>query len=174
MAKITMTKLGLTKNLKVKNVDFNGQKIEVKQYLPVEDKMNLISDILNQSVDENGFYNPCRIHIYQLVNIIMTYTNISFTDKQKEDIYKLYDLLVSSGLFYKVNNAIPKEEIDFILNGSDEAIKSIYSYKNSALGILETISTDYSNLEMDVNKMHQEIGNKENLAFLREVIDKLG
>ena len=69
MAKIAMTKLGLTKNSKVEIVDFNNQKIEVKQYLPVEEKLNLISDILNQSVDTNNFYNPCRLHIYQLVNI---------------------------------------------------------------------------------------------------------
>ena len=174
MAKLPLTKLNLTKNNKIKIIDFNSQKIEVKQYLPVEDKMNLISTILNQSVDENGFYNPCRIHIYQLVNIIMAYTNISFTDKQKEDIYKLYDLLVSSGLFYKVNNAIPKEEIDFILSGSDEAIKSIYSYKNSALGILENISSDYNKFEFDVQDLYNQLKDKENLEFINDILTKMG
>lgn len=174
MAKIAMTKLGLTKNSKVEIIDFNNQKIEVKQYLPVEDKMELISTILNQSVDENGYYNPCRIHIYQLVNIIMAYTNITFTDKQKEDIYKLYDLLVSSGLFYKVNNIIPESETDFIFNGSDEAIKSIYAYRNSVMGILDNISADYSNLELDASKIQGELADKENLGFLREVLAQLG
>lgn len=174
MAKISLTKLGLNKNTKVEIIEFNNQKIEVKQYLPVEDKMELISTILNQSVDENGYYNPCRIHIYQLVNIIMAYTNITFTDKQKEDIYKLYDLLVSSGLFYKVNNAIPESETDFIFNGSDEAIKSIYSYRNSVMGIMDNISADYSNLELDASKIQGELADKENLGFLREVLAQLG
>ena len=174
MAKITMTKLGLNKNNKVEIVDFNNQKIEVKQYLPVEEKLNLISDILNQSVDTNNFYNPCRLHIYQLVNIVMAYTNITFTDKQKEDIYKLYDLLVSSGLFNEINNVIPKSETDFIFNGSDEAIKSIYAYNNSIAGILENISADYNNLDLDATKLQQKMANPDNLGFLREVMAQLG
>lgn len=174
MAKIAMTKLGLTKNSKVEIIDFNNQKIEVKQYLPVEEKLNLISDILNQSVDTNNFYNPCRLHIYQLVNIAMAYTNITFTDKQKEDIYKLYDLLVSSGLFNEINNAIPKSETDFIFNGSDEAIKSIYAYNSSIAGILENISTDYENLKLDVSSLSEEMTDENNLGLLRAVMKQLG
>ena len=38
------------------------------------------------------------------------YTNINFTDKQKEDPTKLYDILVSSGLVSKVINIIPVAE----------------------------------------------------------------
>lgn len=174
MAKIAMTKLGLIKNSKIKTIDFNNQKIEVKQYLPVEDKLNLISDIINSSVDENSFYNPCRLHIYQIVKMIIAYTNISFTDKQKEDIYKLYDLIAGSGLAAVVLNAIPADEYDFILEGTEETIQSIYSYRNSVMGILDNISADYSNLELDASKIQKDLADKENLTFLRDVLDQLG
>ena len=174
MAKITMTKLGLTKNTQVEKVEFNGQIIEVKQYLPVEDKLNLISDIINSSVDTNNFYNPCRLHIYQIVNIVMAYTNISFTEKQKEDVYKLYDLIAGSGLAAAVINAIPADEYEFILQGIDETIKSIYSYRNSVMGILDNISADYSNLELDASKIQGELADKENLTLLRDVLAQLG
>lgn len=174
MAKIAMTKLGLIKNSKIKTIDFNSQKIEVKQYLSVEDKLNLISDIINSSVDENSFYNPCRLHIYQIVKMIMAYTNISFTDKQKEDIYKLYDLIAGSGLAVVVLNAIPADEYDFILEGTEETIQSIYSYRNSVMGILDNISADYSNLELDASKIQKDLADKENLTFLRDVLDQLG
>lgn len=174
MAKLSLTKLGLTKNLKVKIVDFNNQKIEVKQYLPVEDKLNLISDIINSSVDENSFYNPGRLHIYQIVNIIMAYTNISFTDKQKEDVYKLYDLIAGSGLAVAVLNAIPADEYDFILEGTEETIQSIYSYRNSVMGILDNISADYSDLELDASKIQENLADKENLTLLRDVLAQLG
>ncbi|MBR2506924.1 MAG: hypothetical protein IKB70_08535 [Bacilli bacterium] len=174
MAKIAMTKLGLIKNSKIKTIDFNSQKIEVKQYLPVEDKLNLISDIINSSVDENSFYNPCRLHIYQIVKMTMAYTNISFTDKQKEDIYKLYDLIVGSGLAVIVLNAIPADEYDFILEGTEETIQSIYSYRNSVMGILDNISADYSNLELDASKIQKDLADKENLTFLRDVLAQLG
>lgn len=174
MAKIAMTKLGLNKNINVKIINFNNQKIEVKQYLPVEEKLNLISDITNSSVDENSFYNPGRLHIYQIVNIVMTYTNISFTDKQKEDIYKLYDLFAGSGLATAIINAIPADEYEFILQGTDETIKSIYSYRNSVMGILDNISADYSNLELDASKIQKDLADKENLTLLRDVLAQLG
>jgi hypothetical protein len=174
MAKVSFIKLGLNKNNNVEITEFNNQKIEVKQYLPIEDKMNLISDILNKSVDQNGFYNPCRLHIYQIINIIMAYTNISFTDKQKEDVYKLYDLFAGSGLATTVIKAIPANEYDFILQGTDEAIKSIYSYRNSVMGILDNISADYSNLELDASKISAELSDKDNLTLLRDVLAQLG
>jgi hypothetical protein len=34
---------------------------EVKYYLPVEEKLEMISKIINQSIDDNGFYNPMRV-----------------------------------------------------------------------------------------------------------------
>ena len=174
MAKIAMTKLSLTKNTNVKIVDFNNQKIEVKQYLPVEEKLNMISDIINSSVDENSFYNPGRLHIYQIVNIVMAYTNISFTDKQKEDIYKLYDLFAGSGLAAAVINAIPADEYEFIVQGTDETIKSIYSYRNSVMGILDNVSADYGNLELDASKISAELSDKNNLTLLRDIMAQLG
>ena len=174
MAKIAMTKLGLTKNNQVKEVSFNSQKIEVKQYLPVEDKLDLISDIINSSVDENAFYNPCRINIYTVLNIIFEYTNINFTDKQKEDVYKLYDLFVGAGLADMIIQAIPRDEIVFIENGVMETIESIYSYRISVMGILDNISADYSNLELDASKIQSELADKENFGFLREVLAQLG
>ena len=52
MAKIGFTKLGLSINKEVKEIEWNGQKIEVKQYLPAEDKLELCSRIINESVDD--------------------------------------------------------------------------------------------------------------------------
>ena len=42
MAKVAFSKLGLKINNDVKTVVFNEQTIEVKQYLPIEEKLNLI------------------------------------------------------------------------------------------------------------------------------------
>lgn len=174
MAKIAMTKLSLTKNSKVEIVDFNNQKIEVKQYLPMEDKLNLISDIVNNSIDDNNYYNPCRIHIYEIVNIIMAYTNITFTEKQKEDVIKLYDLLVSSGLSKKIFDIIPEDEYCFIIKSVKETVESIYAYNNSIMGILENISADYKNLDLSATALQAKMADDNNLGFLRAVMSQLG
>ena len=52
MAKVSLTKLGLKVNQDIKNIEFNEQIVEVKQYLPVNDKLELISNVINLAHDE--------------------------------------------------------------------------------------------------------------------------
>mgnify|MGYP003296360062 CR=1 FL=1 len=48
-------------------------------------------------------------------------------------------------------NVIPDEEIIFLRKLVSDTIKSVYSYNNSAMGILDIISQDYSNLNFDAS-----------------------
>ena len=41
--------------------------ITVKENLPVLEKMELIADIVNSSIDDNDFYNPCLGKIILLI-----------------------------------------------------------------------------------------------------------
>ena len=106
MAKVSFTKLGLKKNEEVGILHINEQDIEVKQYLPINEKLELISSVINSAADENNFSNPVKENVFLTLEILYHYTNINFTDKQKEDSVKLYDLVVSSGLVNKVTDLI--------------------------------------------------------------------
>lgn len=186
MAKVTLTKLGLQKNTDVKILDWNGQSIEVKQYLPIKDKLELVSNILNQSIDDNNYYNVARVHIFKVLEMVYAYTNISFTDKQKEDAFKLYDLIVSSGLWYALCHynygpgvedkcgLIPEEEYDEIDWWTDNMIDNIYKYNNSVYGVLNNVSQEYNNLNLDAQQIEQTLANPENMSFLKDVLTKLG
>ena len=48
MAKVSFTKLGLKLNQDVNNVEYNGQNIEIKQYLPVNDKLYRYKNFLEE------------------------------------------------------------------------------------------------------------------------------
>ena len=157
MAKVSFTKLGLKKNEDVEIVEWNEQKIEVKQYLPIEDKLKLITAIVQNSIDDNGYYNPAKIYVYTIIEMINFYTNINFTEKQKTDIAKTYDLIVSSGFSAKVFEAI-----------------NPYEYKNSIYGIMESLGQDFKDLNLEATEIEEKIGNKENLKLLKEVMDKMG
>ena len=174
MAKVSLIKLGLKVNQDVKNVEFNEQIIEVKQYLPINEKLELISSVINSSADENNFSNPVKENVFLTLEILYHYTNINFTDKQKEDPVKLYDLVVSSGLVNKVTDLIPEEELDEVINGVAQSVKAIYTYRNSVLGILESISKDYSNLDLDATEIQQKLADPNNMALLKQVLTKLG
>ncbi len=174
--KIGLTKLGLKKNTNLIPLEWGDQVIQIREYLPIEDKISVIERIVNQSLDDNNFANPARIMINTVLEVTFAYTtNINFTDKQKEDRLGLYDLLVSSGLWKAVENKLAEAgELSIIQITVREVIDEIYKYKNSALGILQAVSEDYSNLDLDATKLQEKIGNKENMEFLKEVMDKMG
>ena len=174
MAKVSFTKLGLKKNEEVGILHINEQDVEVKQYLPINEKLDLISSVINSAADENNFPNPVKENVFLTLEILYHYTNINFTDKQKEDPVKLYDLVVSSGLVNKVTDLIPEEELDEVINGVAQSVKAIYTYRNSALGILESISQDYSALNLDATEIQQKLADPDNMALLKQVLTKLG
>lgn len=173
MAKVAFSKLSLSKNTSVKEVEWKDQKIEVKQYLPVGDKLDLISRIVNYSADDHVFYNPCKVEIFELIEIILAYTNLNLTDKQQEDILKLYDLFVSSGFADAIKDAIPEEEINYLDDGIWATIKEIYRYRDSFMGIMEQTQADYKNLDQEVTDIENKISNPENLTLLKDVVTKL-
>lgn len=174
MAKIPFSKLGLKVNNEVTMVTHGDQEIEVRQYLPMTEKLDVISNIVNQSVDNNGFYNPVKVKIFMAIEVVSAYTNLSFTVKQKEDPLKLYDLLISTGLFNKVIQVISSEDWKEIQDSTWSTISNIYQYRNSVLGILESISTDYSNLSLEASDIQQRLTEGNGIEFLQEVISKLG
>ena len=174
MAKLAFSKLGLKANNQVVNINYNEQNIEVKQYISVNDKLKLISDIINNTIDEHNFCNPVKVKVYLLIGIIENYTNISFTEKQKEDIVKLYDLIQGNGLFDKILEAIPAEEFNDLLNSTWDSIDAIYTYNNSAMGVLDNIGRDYKNMEFDAEAIQAKLANSENVEFLKDVLAKLG
>lgn len=174
MAKVSFTKLGLKVNQDVKNINFNEQIIEVKQYLPVNEKLALISNVLNACADDKKFYNEGKLSICFAIEVIQNYSNINFTEKQKEDACKLYDTLVSSGCYEMIKTNIPSSELDWIEEILYSTIEHIYSYQNSIMGILDTVSEDYKNLEFDASKIQEHLADPENLTLLKSIVTKLG
>lgn len=174
MAKLAYSKLNLKPDAATVSMPWGDYEVEVRKYLPLEDKVEMISRIVNQSVDDNGFYNPLRVNLYLTLEVVYAYTNLSFTEKQKENPFKLYDALVSSGFVTNLMAMMNETELDEVRNFTYEVIENIYQFKNSALGILETISTDYSNLDLNASEIQQKLADPENLELLKGVLTKLG
>lgn len=167
MAKIAFTKLNLIKDTSVKILDWQNQKIEIKQFLSTKDKLDLISRVINLSVDDHVFYNPCKVKIFGEIEILLAYTNINLTEKQQEDILKLYDLILSSGFLSKVKELIPKEELKYLWNGISDTIHEIYRYRDSAMGVMEQIAQDYKDTSFDIRniiKDMEDIKEKDSIA----------
>lgn len=175
MAKVPYTKLGLSKmSVEFETLNWNDQNIEIKKYLPINEKLNAISNILNNSADDNNFANPVKVDMFTMLEILFNYTNINFTDKQKEDLVKLYDTMQSVRLFDKIIEKIPEDEISSFINSTWSCINAYYTYRNSVMGILDNMQNDYNGLDLDATTIQQKIANGENVEFLKEVLAKLG
>lgn len=179
MAKVPFSKLqakvdgGATQNF---YYNLAGEEVyyEVKHYLPFAEKLELVSRIINNSVDDNGFYNPMRVKLYMVLEITYAYTNLSFTEKMKEDPFKLYDILVSTGIFTDIIDVIREKDWKEIQENVWSTIKNIYDYKNSVMGILENVANDYNNLNLDASEIQKKLADPENMDLLRNILSKLG
>lgn len=174
MAKIPFSKLKLTKKDDVNTIIINDNNVEVKQYLPVADKLNIITNVLQLSADDNNFANPVKVEVFLNLEIMYAYTNLTFTDKQKEDPTKLYDLLEQNEVIAAVAQAIPETEYNLLLDWTQETIDSFYKYRNSVMGILDQVSADYKDLDFDATAIQKKIADPQNLELLKGVMTKLG
>lgn len=179
MAKVPFSKLqacvnGCDTSISYANRAGENVYYEVTHYLPIKEKLELVSRIINQSVDDNGFYNPMRVKMYMALEMVYAYTNLSFTEKMKEDPFKLYDTLVSTGIFADIIAAIRENDWKEIQENVWSTIDNIYKYKNSVMGILENIVTDYETLNFDASEIQKKIGDPENMELLKTILSKLG
>ena len=176
MAKVSFNKLGLKKNTDVVNITQNEQDIQVKQYLPINDKAELVAKVLSYVINssDNRFPSPMHIDVMTTICVVEKYADISFTEKQKEDPAKLFDLLLSSGLYKSIISNIDENEYHNLVNYIHQTIDNYYKYANSVFGILEAINKDYSQMSLDATKITQQLADPDNLALLKEVMTKLG
>ena len=144
-------KLKVDTSTKIIELD-NGISIEILKYLPVNEKYNLINDVLLKSY-ENGIYNPIRLDMYFALNLVYKYSNISFTEKQKENEAKTYDTLQSTGIMDKIIDAIEDDEYNNLYTLLVETEDKYYEYRKTISGMLN----DFSN---QLN---------ENADFLKEI-----
>ena len=159
MIKTSYANLKLKVNTEVKSVDYNGNVIEVLQYLPIDDEYSLINITL-QKAKEGSIYNPLKKDMYFHLNLVYMYSSLTFTDKQREDESKLYDTLVSNGLMDLIIDAIPENEYAILYSYLDEQEELILTYKNTFSGavaeIIENLPLRAEEMQTIVNTFDKE------------------
>ena len=175
MAKVNFTKLNKIKSLPVKEISIDDQKVLVEQDLPLEEKVNLITSVIEQSGNgEEGFFNIVKLEAYYIIEMLKAYTNISFTEKQLEDTTKLYDAIRLNDVWAAVEDAIPENEREYIWNNTLAMAREVTTYNNSVLGVLKAISSDREALNFDITELVDKIKDPEALATLKGLLGQTG
>lgn len=175
MAKIAFSKFKLENykdDVVIKEID--GNEVEIKQYLPIQDKLGLISEVISNSMDQNNFNNTLKQDVCFVIAVIEYYTNISFTAKQKENIPKLYDGIWYNKIYQQIEENIPKEEMKQLKDGLKQIHENFYKYQTSALGIMESITKDYGETNLEATDIYNKIADPNNMELLKSILEKIG
>lgn len=168
---LNLDKISYQDKIENKEITYDGQTFNVRSWIPMEDKLALIGNIINASIDDNTFYNPARLHIFYVMNMVKEYTDIDFKEM---NIMYAYDLLDVSGLWDIIEKYIDENEINFIKQNIKETITNIYAYKNSVLGMIDAMNQKSEDLKVDGEALQKVIGNPENLTLVKQILDNLG
>ena len=171
------------KDLSLKNekttITSQRYKIKVKQYLSLDEKFKIINEVLRLTIDENDFVNILNLQAWKDLTLIRHYTDIDLeeyfdSDDIVEKCKELYDLFFVNNVFEDVFKNIPVNEFNQITEMIDNTVHEFYKYRNSIKGILEAVTADYSNLDLEASEIQKKLKDPENVGFLKEVMNKLG
>ena len=139
--KVSYASLKLKNDKDTISFQFNDSVIEIIKYLPITDKNDLVAVTLQKSF-EDGIYNPLKLDMYFHLNLIYLMTNITFTDKQRENEEKLYDTLKSSGLLAEFLKHVDEAEYNELYDYLQEALEEYKQYNYSFAGIISKFIND--------------------------------
>lgn len=168
MAKVGLTKLTTVKKPVIKTIKFNEQEIEVKQYLPLKEKLGMIQDIGIAAIGEK-WVNPVTVDVLFNIKVIQYYTNINLTETQLSNPEELFDTLELNGIVDTIQRNIPESEIEIIRFWLKETINSINNYNNSALGVMDNMSKNYDATKFDLEALNEQLQTPEMQEFVKNL-----
>lgn len=134
------TDLKLSINNQTKPITKGQVVINVKQYLPIRDKIDLVQIALQKS-EQNGIYNEMLLDMYFNLYTIYMYTDLEFgDDKDRPEL--VYDELHSTGLLAEILSQIPEDEYASLVDYLEVMRHNYDSYKRSAAGVLKIFTQE--------------------------------
>jgi len=144
------------KIIEPKVITLLGEKVEVKQYLPIEDKMNILEMVI-QTADAGTILNTLVLDAVFEMYLIFKYTNIEFTAEEKKDLLGTYDKLEINGIIEPIISAIPEIEYKLLKNNLEQMIVDYKDYRNSAKGALDALSIFAPTMAEKLNNQIQQM-----------------
>lgn len=177
--KVKLTMLGIpvvdTKEVKIDDMT----SFFVDSRIPYEKVFELVQSIVNVLVTEAPFVSPLMETVIEDMVLAKYYTNLEIPIFEKdtmslEEIYGAYDLLAPH--MNNIRDKIDKVQLSFIQNTLRRTLDEVTKYRNSAQGVIETLSDSAKENGQSIQDALDVLDNSENadkLGHLVEVINKI-
>lgn len=142
--KIKLNTLGAIEEDPIEYMNIGDTVVAVHKYIPYEQMLDMIQWCIDYIINDRPFISAPLKQIIKDFAILNFYTNFDFNFLTEyhdmADIYAEYDFVYRFGVMEKVFQFIDQGQIKFFNETLEETLKSIIDYKNSAQGIVDTIS----------------------------------
>ena len=139
MSDIEFKSLNLKRNDSIRVIKINDNEIEVKQYLPIEDKMDLIQIALQQAENTIG-YDTILIDVY--FHLYLDFDLEGHTLDllwEKAEPLKLFDILDSNNIISIVASSIPSAEFEDMKDYLYSQLENNSKFKTSLIYVLDIL-----------------------------------
>lgn len=122
-----------SKQVGVETISFHGLSISIKQFIPIQEKINLVASIFESSIDRSGdlhILDGNKLDIAYKNLVVGEYSNLTLPKNTLES----YDMLCESGLFDVIYDGIPLDErllLENVLDNYIDAEKDEYEQRNT-------------------------------------------
>lgn len=148
----------------------------IKTYVPIGDILQAAETILQLSlVPELGIYLPGQIEVYTFLYGYYLFTDIEFTEEEKDNPKETYDKLHLADDYREIKKALQEVESYYTYRAIvADTIKKLEAYQTSAYGILDSLKKDYDNMNLDVEKLKNDIQDRKGIELVDKIVEKLG
>jgi hypothetical protein len=122
--------LGLELKIQEVSFKFNDKEIKVKQYLPVEQKAAIVN-VATRGALVDGIVSRVLMDAYLHLLIIENYTNIEFSEADRELILETFDRVQSTGFVDLVIENMPQAEYEYLFNETNIHANNINEFYRS-------------------------------------------
>lgn len=130
--------LKLENAIELVSINYEGDTINIKNYLGSINKFSIISVALSDALI-NGVLSrllyECALHAL----IVMNYSDIEIEGMGAMKLYDLYDLMNTNGLIDTIESQIPKSELDDFFQYADAAYTEMLNTLNSGARTTENM-----------------------------------
>lgn len=149
----------------------DGQKVSVKQYLPIDDKAELIKYIIDWALDTTtGCFSPIRTEVFFSLAVCRWYAGIEVHD----NFSYYYDVLETWGILDEIMSYIPEGELRYLRELVDATVADVARYNNSAAGLIQMMNTNAEGLDSQLQSILSQIKNGKGLEQLAAIKDVVG
>lgn len=124
-----------------KTVKINDKEVQVKQYLPISDKMDLVQVTL-QKADNGRYFDQLALDMFFELNLVYLYTDIEVTQQERDDEFALYDKWTNDGTIKAVISEIPDHEYVMVSEAVDSGVTDLMKYRGTAAAVINSFIND--------------------------------